>query len=140
MAAKGSKASSASAGGSGHHHRHHHDRHHHHHHLHDDDESPPDSVAIALTGNPDDEEIAVDSEWADFDRLLTEYRLRRRLNTAPSPLVSRRDLHELMGDARGGRAKVSQAFYPCPPTAAVDPDDMDYVQTAVRIRSERSRG
>lgn len=125
MASKSKSSSSASGGSSSsHHHRHHHDRHHHGH-------GPSDSLAINV--GLDDEDLVVDSEWADFDRLLTEYRLRRRINTgSPSPLVSRRDLHELMGEGRP-RGKVSQAFYPCPaPAAGTDPDDMDYVHTAVR--------
>lgn len=119
--------------------RHHHDRERHHHNdhrhreQHREQHPAADSLAVAV----EDEDVVVDSEWADFDRLLTEYRLRRRHNaaTCPSPLVLRRDLQDLMGKGGGlGKGRVSQAFYPCPPpSAGLEPDDMDYVQTAVSV-------
>lgn len=67
----------------------------------------------------------VDAEWDDFDRLLEEYRVRRR-NVPPSPLLGRRfDEDE------------QSAFYPCPPPAAPqNPNDpySEYVATdSVRL-------
>ncbi|XP_052120753.1 chloride channel protein 2 isoform X1 [Frankliniella occidentalis] len=137
-----SKSKSASGSGGGHHHRHHHqNRHGHHGEGHGNADIAIPMAGLGPASGLDDEELVVDSEWADFDRLLTEYRLRRRINTAPSPLVSRRDLHELIGDSRAGRGKVSQAFYPCPPPApGTDPDDMDYVQTAMYGRYTKDLG
>lgn len=45
-----------------------------------------------------------DAEWDDFDRLLTEYKLRRRA-VPTSPLLSRRYLEQ----------QELSGFYPCPP-------------------------
>lgn len=73
----------------------------------------------------DDEEI--DSEWDDFDRLLSEYKVRRR-NVPQSPLLSRRQFDEYYK-----QSQEPASFYPCPPPAATSEilDPFDYVQTAV---------
>ena len=62
----------------------------------------------------------IDSEWEDFDRLVEEYRVRKR-NVPVSPLMPSRHYDH--------RKAQEQAFYPCPPPQA--DEDMDYVQTVV---------
>ncbi|PSN46234.1 hypothetical protein C0J52_11392 [Blattella germanica] len=62
----------------------------------------------------------IDSEWEDFDRLVEEYRVRRR-NVPVSPLMASRHYDH--------RKAQEQAFYPCPPPQ--QEEDLDYVQTVV---------
>jgi hypothetical protein len=70
------------------------------------------------------DEDDVDSEWEDFDRLMEEYRLRRR-NMPASPLLSSVRHYD-------HRRAQEQAFYPCPPPQPSElMEDMDYVQTVV---------
>ncbi|XP_075233204.1 chloride channel protein 2 isoform X2 [Lycorma delicatula] len=82
----------------------------------------------------DDEEV--DSEWDDFDRLLTEYKVRRR-NIPQSPLLSRRHF-----DAYYNQSQEPASFYPCPPPAAAADilDPFDYVQTAMYGRYTKELG
>ncbi|KAG8306981.1 hypothetical protein J6590_034524 [Homalodisca vitripennis] len=58
--------------------------------------------------SPVEEEVdgVEDAEWDDFDRLLAEYKVRRR-NVPPSPVLTRRYLEQ----------RQESAFYPCPPSA-----------------------
>lgn len=51
----------------------------------------------------------VDSDWADFERALREFRERRVLN------ASMENLHHR---PKKGRRVKPQAFYPCPPPTA----------------------
>lgn len=52
----------------------------------------------------------VDSEWADFERFIREFR-ERRMNALAHAKDDRRHQN------RQSRSVRSQAFYPCPPTA-----------------------
>jgi hypothetical protein len=73
----------------------------------------------------------VDSEWEGFDRLMEEYRLRRR-NIPASPLLSSVRHY-------GHRRAQEQVFYPCPPPQPSELiEDFDYVQTVVSL-GERAR-
>jgi hypothetical protein len=78
----------------------------------------------------------VDSEWEDFDRLMEEYRLRRR-NIPASPLLSSVRHYD-------HRRAQEQAFYPCPPPQPSELiEDLDYVQTVVSLGTaddERCQG
>lgn len=68
----------------------------------------------------------VDSEWEDFDRLMEEYRLRRR-NIPASPLLSSVRHYD-------HRRAQEQVFYPCPPPQPSELiEDLDYVQTVVSL-------
>lgn len=72
----------------------------------------------------------VDSEWEDFNRLMTEYRLRHgRMVPQASSLLN------LKYAAPARKAHAQTSFYPCPPSALEDEKDdpLDYIGTAVRI-------
>lgn len=78
--------------------------------------------------SPVHEEAEEDAEWDDFDRLLTEYKVRRRNVLLPSsPELARRYM----------APQQESAFYPCPPPSAPqDPLDpySEYVATdSVRL-------
>lgn len=70
----------------------------------------------------------LDSEWDDFNRLMTEYKLRHSKMHPPSPLL---------GLEYSSRRKVQEqaSFYPCPPPAMEEDKDepFDYISTAVRM-------
>lgn len=78
----------------------------------------------------------VDSDWADFERALREFRERRVLN------ASMENLHHR---PKKGRRVRPQAFYPCPPPTAADmpssssssdsdaEDPIGYIDTLVSI-------
>ena len=76
----------------------------------------------------------LDSEWDDFNRLMTEYKLRHGNMRTPSPLL---------GLEYSARKKVQEqtSFYPCPPPSADEEKDepFDYISTAVSRRSLREK-
>lgn len=68
-----------------------------------------------------DVDVDLLDDWDDFDRLLSEYNVRRR-NIPQSPLLARRFAAE----------EPLSTFYPCPaPAAPQDPHDpySEYVAT-----------
>lgn len=70
----------------------------------------------------------VDSEWEDFNRLMTEYRLRHGKMNPQNSLLG-------MNYAPTMKAHEQTSFYPCPPPVGEeDKDDpLDYIGTTVRI-------
>lgn len=75
------------------------------------------------------DDVLEDAEWEDFDRLLSEHKVRRRNVLPGSPELVRRYLPP----------RHESAFYPCPPPAAPqDPLDpySEYVATdSVSVRT-----
>ena len=70
----------------------------------------------------------LDSEWEDFNRLLTEYRLGNgRIRPQTSSFL---DLEY----PTTRKAHEQTSFYPCPPSAPEDEKDdpLDYIGTTVR--------
>ena len=74
-----------------------------------------------------------DAEWEDFNRLMTEYNLRKRKVLA-SPVFQRRhvdDLQESRFDGTDNRPQT--AFYPCPPSAGINDEVLPFAETAVSV-------
>lgn len=69
----------------------------------------------------------LDSEWDDFNKLMTEYRLRHTKMHSPSPLLG-------LEYAAKRKAQEQTSFYPCPPPSMDEDKDepFDYISTAVR--------
>ncbi|KAI5713177.1 hypothetical protein M8J75_014240 [Diaphorina citri] len=61
-----------------------------------------------------EDESMLDTEWEDFDKLMTEYK-RRRMHVTASPLLHRRHSSK--------HQTQSQSFYPCPPPANLGESD-----------------
>lgn len=71
----------------------------------------------------------LDSEWEDFNRLMTEYRLRHgRMHPQSSSFLG-------LDYAPARKAHEQTSFYPCPPSAVEDEKDdpLNYIGSAVRI-------
>lgn len=76
----------------------------------------------------------VDSDWADFERALREFRERR---------VENASIENLHYRPKKGRRVKPQAFYPCPPPTAADlpssssdsdaEDPIGYIDTLVSV-------
>lgn len=62
-----------------------------------------------------EDETMLDTEWEDFDKLMTEHK-RRRMHVSASPVPTRR---------HSTRQKRSQSFYPCPPPTNVGEYEYD---------------
>lgn len=71
----------------------------------------------------------VDEEWAEFERVLHEYRTRRLLNSSMDNMQQK-------GKKKGRKART-QTFYPCPPSLS-EADNYDYSdeETEDEISSE----
>lgn len=70
----------------------------------------------------------VDEEWAEFERVLHEYRERRLLNAANENMNKK---------GKKKRKKKTQTFYPCPPPSfsEADNDESDYTDEETEVDS-----
>ncbi|XP_018904088.2 chloride channel protein 2 isoform X2 [Bemisia tabaci] len=78
----------------------------------------------------------VDSEWDDFDRLMSEYKVRQR-SVNPSPVLRHRDRHI---DEYYSNQQRGQSFYPCPAPEPNFDYPIDYIQTAMYGRYTKELG